>query len=202
MIAIIDYGMGNLASVQNALLKLEYEVFVSNNKELISNADQVILPGVGAFVDAIKCLCDLGLDQTIRQAVSEGKPLLGICLGMQLIFSQSQENGLHTGLNLVPGRVVKFQLPPSFKVPHMGWNSIKPAQESRLFKGIDPGSYFYFVHSYYPIPEDDKVIAAQSNYGINFACAIEQGNLFATQFHPEKSGSVGLKVLKNFAEMK
>ncbi|WP_054692154.1 imidazole glycerol phosphate synthase subunit HisH [Syntrophomonas palmitatica] len=201
MIAVIDYGMGNLASVQNALLKLGYEVFISNDKELIINADRVILPGVGAFEDAIKCLCDLGLDQTIKQVLRYGKPVLGICLGMQLIFSQSEENGLHTGLDLLPGRVVRFQLPPSYKVPHMGWNSIKPAQESRLFQGIDTGSYFYFVHSYYPVPEDSKVIAAQSEYGVNFTCAIEQDNLFATQFHPEKSGNIGLKVLKNFGEM-
>lgn len=201
MISIIDYGMGNLASVKNALNKLGYETVTSDDPDEILKAEKVILPGVGAFEDAIKNLRQRGLDQAIYEALRQDKPLLGICLGLQLLMSESEENGLHQGLDLVPGRVIRFQLPAQFKVPHMGWNSITPSADSRLFAGIAPESYFYFVHSYYVAPEDEGAIAARCNYGVDFTCAIERGSLFATQFHPEKSGTIGLQVLKNFGEI-
>jgi len=201
LIAIIDYGMGNLASVKNAFAKLGYEAFITSNPDHILNADKVILPGVGAFYDAINSLCNTGLDKTIFELVKNEKPLLGVCLGLQLLFSESEENGIHKGLDIVKGRVVKFELPPSYKVPHMGWNGVKPDPESRLFRNIPSGSYFYFVHSYYVVPEDNSFSAASSDYGFDFVCAIENKNLFATQFHPEKSGELGLMILKNFAEI-
>jgi len=201
MIAIIDYGMGNLASVSNALNKLGYETVISDDPEKILGAERVILPGVGAFEDAIRNLRQRGLDKAINEVLRQDKPLLGICLGMQLMMSESEENGLHQGLDIVPGRVVKFQLPAGYKVPHMGWNSITPGVGSRLFAGVAPEAYFYFVHSYYVAPEDETFIAARCNYGADFTCAIERGRLFATQFHPEKSGTIGLQVLKNFGEI-
>jgi len=201
MIAIIDYGMGNLASVKNALNKLGYEAVISDDSDVILKAERVILPGVGAFEDAIKNLRQRGLDKAIDEVLRQDKPLLGICLGLQLLMSESEENGLHQGLGIVPGRVIKFQLPGEYKVPHMGWNSITPSADSRLFAGISSESYFYFVHSYYVVPEDEPVIAARCNYGVDFTCAIERGRLYATQFHPEKSGTIGLQVLKNFGEI-
>lgn len=201
MIAIIDYGMGNLASVKNAFAKIGYKAFTTSDPEEILKAEKVVLPGVGAFADAIRNLGDLGLDKAIHETVANKTPFLGICLGLQLLFSESEENGLYKGLDIVPGKVVKFRLPPVFKVPQIGWNQIYPASESRLFRGISPGSHFYFVHSYYVIPEDTSYTAATSDYKIEFTCAAEKESLFATQFHPEKSGKVGLKVLQNFAEI-
>jgi len=201
LIAIIDYGMGNLASVNNAFLKLGYETVTTSAPEAILAADKVVLPGVGAFADAIANLRQAGLDLTIQRLVERETPLLGICLGLQLLFSVSYENGVHRGLDIIPGRVEKFQLPPQYKVPQMGWNSISVNPGSRLLAGIPSGSYFYFVHSYYVVPEDETVAAARTEYGISFVSAIEKGALFATQFHPEKSSELGLKILRNFAEL-
>ncbi|HZK87170.1 MAG TPA: imidazole glycerol phosphate synthase subunit HisH [Syntrophomonas sp.] len=201
MIAIIDYGMGNLASVSNAFAKLGYETIVSQDPEQILAADKVVLPGVGAFADAIKNIRTRGIDQTITELMKRNTPLLGICLGYQLLFSESDEDGVHQGLDVIKGRVEKLRLPAAFKVPHMGWNNIATKPDSRLFAGIPRGSYFYFVHSYRAIPEDDTFIAATTEYGIRIVCAIEQGNLVATQFHPEKSSDIGLKVLMNFGAM-
>ena len=201
MIAIIDYGMGNLASVSNAFAKLGYETIVSQDPEQILAADKVVLPGVGAFADAIKNIRNRGIDQTITELMKRNTPLLGICLGYQLLFSESDEDGVHQGLDVIKGRVEKLRLPATFKVPHMGWNNIATKPDSRLFAGIPRGSYFYFVHSYRAIPEDDAFIAATTEYGIRIVCAIEQGNLVATQFHPEKSSDIGLKVLMNFGAM-
>ncbi|NMC26840.1 MAG: imidazole glycerol phosphate synthase subunit HisH [Syntrophomonadaceae bacterium] len=201
MIAIIDYGMGNLASVNNAFLKLGYETITTSAPETILAADKVVLPGVGAFADAIANLRQAGLDQTIQSLVEREIPLLGICLGLQLLFSVSYENGVHQGLGIIPGQVKKFELPPQYKVPQMGWNSITVNPRSQLLAGIPSGSYFYFVHSYYVVPEDESVVAARTEYGIDFVSAIEKGNLFATQFHPEKSSELGLRVLRNFAEL-
>lgn len=201
MIAIIDYGMGNLASVSNAFAKLGYETIVSQDPEQILAADKVVLPGVGAFADAIKNIRTRGIDQTITELMKRNTPLLGICLGYQLLFSESDEDGVHQGLDVIKGRVEKLRLPAAFKVPHMGWNNIETKPDSRLFAGIPRGSYFYFVHSYRAIPEDDTFIAATTEYGIRIVCAIEQGNLVATQFHPEKSSDFGLKVLMNFGAM-
>jgi len=201
LIAIIDYGMGNLASVSNAFAKLGYETIVSQDPEQILAADKVVLPGVGAFADAIKNIRARGIDQTITELMKRNTPLLGICLGYQLLFSESDEDGVHQGLDVIKGRVEKLRLPAAFKVPHMGWNNIATKPDSRLFAGIPRGSYFYFVHSYRAIPEDDTFIAATTEYGIRIVCAIEQGNLVATQFHPEKSSDIGLKVLMNFGAM-
>lgn len=201
MIAIIDYGMGNLASVQNALASQGFATRITNDPDQVVQASKVILPGVGAFADCLANLRSRGMDQAICAVVKQGSPLLGICLGMQLLFTESEENGIHQGLGLLPGRVVRFNLPASFKVPHMGWNSIVPNQDSRLLRGIDPQSYFYFVHSYYAVAQDNSVVAARCHYGEDFTCAVEKDNLFATQFHPEKSGTVGLQVLRNFGEL-
>lgn len=199
MIAIIDYGMGNLGSVDNALARLGCESVISSDPDVIMAADRVILPGVGAFEDAMKNLDRRGLDLCIKELVARQTPLLGICLGLQLLFDESTEHGLHRGLGIVPGRVVRFDI--DYKVPHMGWSDIEPKPSSRLFQGIPGGSYFYFVHSYYVVPEDPTVVAATCNYGLRFACAVERGRLCATQFHPEKSGDRGMEVLKNFLAM-
>lgn len=201
MIAIIDYGMGNLASVGNAFAKLGYETIITQEPAEIMTADKVVLPGVGAFADAIKNIRSLGIDKTLQEIVRRNTPLLGVCLGYQLLFSESDEDGLHQGLDLIKGRVEKLRIPAEYKVPHMGWNSIDIKPASRLFSGIPSGSYFYFVHSYHVLPEDQSVLAATTDYGIQIVCAVETGNIFATQFHPEKSSDMGLKVLRNFGEM-
>lgn len=201
MIAIIDYGMGNLASVKNAFIKLGYEAHTTSDPEEIIQADKVVLPGVGAFADAIHNIRDLGMDKIIFKLVERGTPFLGICLGLQLLFTESYENGVHKGLDIIPGRVEKFNLPAQFKVPQMGWNSIEINPASQLLAGVPDGSYFYFVHSYYVVPEDESVVAARTNYGVDFVSAVEKGNIFATQFHPEKSSAMGLKILRNFGEI-
>lgn len=199
MIAIIDYGVGNLASVRNAFLKIGLESFTTSDPDKIVAAERVVLPGVGAFADAINNLRTRGMDKAIQEVVKKGTPLLGVCLGMQLLFSASEENGRYEGLDIIKGRVVK--LPPIYKVPHMGWNEITPNPKSRLFRNIKPGSHFYFVHSYYVVAEDDSWVAATSNHGIEFVCAVEKKNVFGTQFHPEKSSEPGLTILKNFGEI-
>ena len=201
MLVIIDYGAGNLASVRNAFIKIGINAVISSNKKEIAQADRVVLPGVGAFGDAMNSLHRLSLDGTIKELINSGTPLLGICLGMQLLLTRGEEHGIHSGLDLIKGRVIRFELPREYKVPHMGWNQIYPRQDSRLLKDIPGGSHFYFVHSYFAEPENESVIAAHSEYGIDFACAMEQDNLFATQFHPEKSGDIGLKILHNFAAL-
>jgi len=201
MIAIIDYGMGNLASVKNAFLKLGYEAMTTSRPEEILKAEKVVLPGVGAFGDAIGNIRKLGIDQVIFEVVERETPLLGICLGLQMLFTESDENGIHKGLDIIPGRVEKFQIPSQYKVPQIGWNSIQINPASRFLAGIPTGSYFYFVHSYYVVPEDEAVVAARTDYGVSFVSAIEKGKIFAAQFHPEKSSELGLKILKNFGEM-
>ncbi len=201
MIAIIDYGMGNLASVRNAFLKLGYDAMITSRPVEILQAEKVVLPGVGAFADAIGNIRRLGLDQVIFELVERETPLLGICLGMQLLLTESYENGVYKGLDIIPGRVEKFRIPSQYKVPQIGWNSIEVNPASRLLTGIPSGSYFYFVHSYYIIPEDEAVVAARTEYGVSFVSALEKGQIFATQFHPEKSSELGLKILKSFGEM-
>lgn len=201
MIAIIDYGMGNLASVQNAFRKIGYETLITSDPEEILRAEKVVLPGVGAFKDAIDNLCQRGIDKILLEIVSRQTPLLGICLGLQLLFTESEENGLHQGLNIIPGRVKRFDLPADYKVPQIGWNSIAINPDSRLLAGIPDGSYFYFVHSYYVVPDDESVVAARSDYGVSFVAAIEKGAVMATQFHPEKSSELGLRILRNFGEL-
>jgi len=202
LIAIIDYGMGNLASVQNAFIKMGFEAYTTSNSDEILSADKVVLPGVGAFADAIRNIRNLGIDQAIHELIKRETPFMGICLGLQLLFSESYENGIHKGLDVIRGRVEKFDLPAEYKVPHMGWNQLAINPASQLLEGIPTGSYFYFVHSYYVVPEDEAVVVGRTDYGLDFVSAVEKGKLFACQFHPEKSSELGLKIIKSFGEMK
>ncbi|WP_024345500.1 imidazole glycerol phosphate synthase subunit HisH [Lacrimispora indolis] len=201
MIAIIDYDAGNLKSVEKALTALGENPVVSRDKELLLSADKVILPGVGSFGDAMEKLHQYGLVDVIHQVVSKGTPFLGICLGLQLFFESSEECQGVRGLSLLPGRIVKFPDMPGLKVPHMGWNCLDIKPDARLFKGIDSGAYVYFVHSYYLEADRESDVAASSEYGVKFGASVERGNLFACQFHPEKSSDTGLKILKNFIEL-
>jgi imidazole glycerol-phosphate synthase subunit HisH len=199
MLHIIDYGMGNLRSVQKAFEHLGVEAVITTNPRDLATADRVILPGVGAFRDAIAELKRLDFVAAIRDCVSSGKPFLGICLGLQLLLDVSYEDGEHEGLGIVPGKVIRFAPQPNLKIPHMGWNSLTFQQAHPILNGIDPGSHVYFVHSYHVVPTNPSVIAATSDHGGPFVAMIAQGNLTATQFHPEKSQKVGLQLLKNFA---
>src|SRR5262245_34388057 len=193
MIAIIDYGMGNLRSVHKAFEHLGLDAEVTRNKKKIASADKVVLPGVGAFKDCMKNLETFDLIEPVVKAIRSGKPFLGICLGMQLLFTESEEFGRHEGLNLIPGKVVRFPQEADLKVPQIGWNQIRKNKEVPFLKGVPEDSYVYFVHSYYVVPKDPKVIATQTNYGVEFCSSVHKDNVFATQFHPEKSQAVGLK---------
>lgn len=201
MIAIIDYEMGNLRSVQKALERVGHEAVITSDPAKVATADKVVLPGVGAFRDAMAALQQRGLVEPIRLSIAEKKPFLGICLGLQLLFETSYEDGEHKGLGIIPGRVVRFDLPAGFKVPHMGWNQVTAQSGTPLMADIEQGSYFYFVHSYFVKPTEDSVTAATADYGGGFCAAVQRDNLFATQFHPEKSQADGLRLLKNFAEI-
>lgn len=198
MVAIIDYDAGNLRSVQKAVELLGKETIVTRNPEQLLQADHVILPGVGCFKDAMERLTAFGLVEPIHEIVRRNIPFLGICLGLQLFFDESEESPGVSGLSLLSGKIKQFPSSEEWKVPHMGWNSITFPKESVLFKGITPESYVYFVHSFYLEAQKREVVAASSEYILAFDAAVEQGNLFATQFHPEKSGDVGLKILENF----
>ncbi len=206
MIAIIDYGMGNLGSVSKALAKLGLEAKITSDPAEVRRADRVILPGVGAFGAAMENLKATGMDAVVRESVAAGKPFLGICLGMQLLLSISEELGTWDGLGIVPGKVVRFDFTgrpdaASLKIPHMGWNRIRIQRDSPFFKGVRNGSMMYFVHSYYCAPTDNSVVAAVTDHGIDFCSIIGTGNLYATQFHPEKSGDAGLQLLRNFGAL-
>jgi glutamine amidotransferase len=201
MIAIIDYGMGNLRSVQKALERVGHAATITSDPAALADADKVVLPGVGAFRDAIAALRQRELVEPIRAAIHAGKPFLGICLGLQLLFDASYEDGEFEGLNVVPGKVVRFNVPSEYKVPHMGWNQIAHRQRAPIFAGIDDGAYFYFVHSYYVVPQDVSLIATETDYAAPFCSGIWRDNLYAVQFHPEKSQDAGLRLLKNFAEL-
>ena len=202
MLHIVDYGMGNLRSVQKAFEKLGFEAVITNNPRDLATADRVVRRVVGAFRAAIAELTRLDFVPAIHDAINSGKPFLGICLGLQLLFDVSYEDGEHEGLGVIPGQVVRFQSQPGLKVPHMGWNSLTLTQPNHpVLKDIAPGSHFYFVHSYHVVPQDSNLIAATSNHGGEFVAMIARGNLTAAQFHPEKSQKVGLQLLKNFAEM-
>jgi len=199
MIQIIDYGMGNLRSVQKAFEKLGFAAQICADPAQVAAADRLVLPGVGAFRDAIHELNRLGFPDPIRDFVASGKPFLGICLGLQLLFDVSYEDGEFEGLGIVPGKVVRFDSQPGLKIPHMGWNALSVTKPCSLFDDIPVDSQVYFVHSYHVVPTDRSVVAATSNHGGDFVAAISRDNLFATQFHPEKSQRVGLKLLENFA---
>lgn len=198
-IAIVDYGMGNLRSVQKALERVGADAVIIQDATQLKQAHQLVLPGVGAFRDAISELKRLGWVQALRDWVEAGKPFLGICLGMQLLFDVSYEDGEFEGLGIVPGKVVRFDLPAGYKVPHMGWNQVTRKGSHQGFAGVGEGEFFYFVHSYYVVPEDASVVALESDYGVPFCAAIARGNLLATQFHPEKSQQAGQKLLAHFA---
>jgi imidazole glycerol-phosphate synthase subunit HisH len=201
MIAIVDYQMGNLRSVQKGFEKVGQQATITSDPLALARADKIVLPGVGAFADAIAELRRRDLVEPIRRAVEDGKPFLGICLGLQLLFDVGYENGEHEGLGIVPGKVVRFELPHEYKVPHMGWNQLAFRRPCPLLAGLDDGLHCYFVHSYYVVPRDRAVIAAETNYPEPFCSMIWRDNLFATQFHPEKSQRDGLQMLKNFAEL-
>lgn len=201
-IAIVDYQMGNLRSVEKALEHVGAHPEITSDPERIRAADKVILPGVGAFCDAIRELRSRQLVEPLRACIASGKPFLGICLGLQLLFEKSFENGEYEGLGVLKGNVVRFNLPHEFKVPHIGWNRVHSQQANvPLLNGLSTDPYMYFVHSYYVVPSDPSIIWLTSDYSIPFCAAIRKDNLFATQFHPEKSQKEGLQLLKNFAEL-
>lgn len=208
VIAVIDYDAGNLSSVEKALIHLNEPCIVTRDKAEILAADKLILPGVGAFGEAIDKLSSYGLIPVIKEAAAAGKPFLGICLGMQLMFECSEESLGVQGLGLLPGKIVRFKssdgeasFGSAFKIPHVGWNSLDIREGSRLFRGLPNETYVYFVHSYYLKAEHESDVAAFARYGVNIHAAVEHGNLFGCQFHPEKSGSAGLTILKNFARL-
>ncbi len=204
MIAIVDYGMANLRSVEKALACVGGSPIITGDPDLIARADRVVLPGVGAFRACMSNLNGRGLNEAVVTAVTSGKPFLGICVGMQMLFDSSSEMGVTPGLGLLPGRVVRFfeESAPAntseLKVPHIGWNVLNVKRDSHLLHGVEAGSRVYFVHSYYPIPAERSIVSATSDHGVEFCCAAESNNVAATQFHPEKSGAVGLQILRNF----
>jgi glutamine amidotransferase len=198
MIAIIDYGMGNLRSVQKGFERVGFRAQVTRDLEQIASARGIVLPGVGAFSACMENLRRFGLTKPIKESVRQEKPFLGICLGFQLLFSESEEFGSQKGLDLLPGKVVGFRSENGLKVPHMGWNRIEKKKEAPFLDGISDGDYVYFVHSYYVVPEDPSVIATTTTYGLSFVSSIATDHLFACQFHPEKSQEIGLRILTNF----
>lgn len=199
MIVVVDCEIGNLRSVQKALENIGVEAEITADKKKIKMAQAVVLPGVGAFRDAIRSLRENGLVEVLSDLVRAGTPVLGICIGLQLFATESDEGGKQSGLDLVKGRVVK--LPASVKVPEMGWNRVKRVNQCPLFEGVPDSAYFYFAHSYHIVPEEQQDIAATTEYGIDYVSAVWRGNLFGVQFHPEKSSDWGLKILKNFTDL-
>ena len=201
MIGIIDYDAGNLRSVEKALQYLGKETIVTRDSEQIRKADKVILPGVGAFGDAMEKLQEYHLDTLIREIADSGKPLLGICLGLQLLFDESEESPGVKGLGILKGKIKRIPGQEGLKVPHIGWNSLNLEHNGRLFQNIPENSYVYFVHSYYLEAQDPEIVKASTEYGVHIHASVEKNNLFACQFHPEKSSIAGLQILKNFAEI-
>ena len=201
MVAIIDYDAGNLRSVEKALEALGAETVVTRDPEVIAGSSRVILPGVGSFGDAMERLDQYGLPDVIRRTVSGNKPFLGICLGLQLLFEESEESPGVPGLGILKGKILKIPQTEGLKIPHMGWNSLNLKPDSRLFAGIRDQEYVYFVHSYYLKAQEESQVAATTWYGTEIHAAVEAGNVFACQFHPEKSGDTGLRILKNFLEV-
>lgn len=201
MIAIIDYGAGNLQSVKKALSFIGAENVITDDPEIINACDKILLPGVGSFGDSMNSMKEKNLVETIKQNALSGKAFLGICLGLQLLFEESEESPGVQGLGIFKGKIKKFPQNMGLKIPHIGWNSLEIKQKDTIFKGVPENTYVYFVHSYYLEAEDLIDVAAVTNYGIDFHSAVGKGNIFATQFHPEKSGDVGLAILRNFASM-
>ena len=199
MIAIIDYGMGNLRSVEKAFEHMGHAATITDDPAVVADAQKLVLPGVGAFRDAIAALEARELVGPIKDAIATGKPFLGICLGLQMLFERSFEDGEYRGLGVIPGDVVRFYVPPQFKVPHMGWNQLRFLRRPPIFEGVAEGAFVYFVHSYYVVPDDPAVSATDTPYGVLFTSSVVRDNVFACQFHPEKSQAVGLRILANFA---
>ncbi|NLL78954.1 MAG: imidazole glycerol phosphate synthase subunit HisH [Clostridiales bacterium] len=201
MVAIIDYDAGNIKSVEKAMQALSQEVEVTRDHEKILRADKVILPGVGAFGDAMKKLHDYGLTEVIHEVVDRGTPFLGICLGLQLLFESSDECNEVEGLGILKGKILRIPEEPGLKIPHIGWNSLSYPNRGRLFRGVPEQSYVYFVHSYYLQAQEDDIVTATTEYGTLIHASVEKGNVFACQFHPEKSSETGLTILKNFVTL-
>jgi glutamine amidotransferase len=202
MIAIIDYDAGNLRSVEKALEAIGQEAVVTRDRNEILSSDKVILPGVGSFGDAMGRLNEYGLVNTIHEVVDSGKPFLGICLGLQLLFRRSDESDGVEGLSILPGEILRIPDAPGIKIPHIGWNSLKVSEGARLFEGLGENPYVYFVHSYYLKADDESIVVATTEYGGTIIHAsVQKDNVYACQFHPEKSGSVGMQILKNFAAL-
>ncbi len=201
MITILDYSVNNLRSVQKAFEHLGHQTHVTSDPDEVARAEKLVLPGVGAFGHAMKNLRERELIEPVMQAVTSGKYIMGVCLGMQLLFDWSEELGLHQGLGIIAGKVVKFPDMPDLKVPHMGWSGLDFPRPSRLFSGLENGDMCYFVHSYYVLPEDSDVIVARGHHRIPFVAGVERGNVMGAQFHPEKSSAVGLKILDNFGRL-
>ena len=201
MIAIIDYDAGNIKSVEKAMHLLGQEVVVTRDRDSILKADKVILPGVGAFGDAMSKIRQYNLEEVIHEVVEKGTPFLGICLGLQLLFERSDETPGVEGLGILKGEILRIPDQPGLKIPHIGWNSLHLQNNGRLFTGLEENPYVYFVHSYYLKAKDEQIVKATTQYSTTIHASVEQGNVFACQFHPEKSGTVGLSILKNFAEL-
>jgi glutamine amidotransferase len=198
MIAIVDYGMGNLRSVEKGFLKVGVDARIVSNPKAVDDARAVVLPGVGAFRDCMRNLKEKSLIESVLRSIQKGKPYLGICLGLQVLFTESEEFGIYKGLDILKGKVMRFRL--TLKVPHMGWNKVKILRRPPLFEDIQDQAFFYFVHSFYVVPDDNDIVATTTEYGISFASMVWKENIFATQFHPEKSQETGLKVLRNFGD--
>lgn len=201
MIAIIDYGAGNIQSVSKALAHIGCEAFITRDKDKILKADGAVLPGVGSFGDTMDTMNEYGIKDTVIKYTKSGKPFLGICLGLQLLFPKSEESPEAEGLGIFDGSITKIPSGEGLKIPHIGWNSLEIKKNDGLFKGIGKNPYVYFVHSYFLNASDKSIVSAQTEYGVTIDAAVEKGNVFATQFHPEKSGETGLKILRNFADI-
>lgn len=201
MIAIIDYGAGNIQSVSKALAHIGCEAFITRDKDKILKADGAVLPGVGSFGDSMDTMIEYGIKDTVIEYTKSGKPFLGICLGLQLLFPKSEESPEAEGLGIFDGSITKIPSGEGLKIPHIGWNSLDIKKSDGLFKGIGKNPYVYFVHSYFLNASDKSIVSAQTDYGVTIDAAVEKGNVYATQFHPEKSGETGLKILRNFADI-